>query len=147
MPSLHRRLTLPYSAENIFEVIANVADYPKFLPFCTNTKIIESSEEELIADTHVEYKMLSGTWRSIVKKQRPNRIEIQQSGHVFKNFDSSWVLTETIESDAPSCEVEFFIHAEAKIGFLNAVMEPIMNSIADIMVEAFSKHVMDLYGE
>lgn len=146
MPLLSRFLELPYSAEDIFNLIVNVEEYPLFLPFCKKVDIVEQTEELLIADTHIEYKLISGCWRSVVQKRKPTEIIIKQSGDIFSVFDSKWILTEKKDESSLSCKIEFNIQIEATSKILNTIISPIVETIADMIMNAFSNRARELYG-
>ena len=55
MAVVHKTVFLGYSAEQMFDLVANVADYPKFLPWCGAVKVLEQSDTKLVASVGINF--------------------------------------------------------------------------------------------
>ncbi len=55
MPSVQKSVLVPYSAEQMFELVAAIEDYPKFLPWCGGAAILERGPEEALARLDINY--------------------------------------------------------------------------------------------
>ena len=77
MPKHSERRALPYTPEQLFDLVAEVERYPEFLPWCLATRIRARDEYELTADMIVGYKMFRETFTSRVQLERPGRIEVE----------------------------------------------------------------------
>ena len=58
MPGIHEVRRLPYSAEQMFDLIEQVEQYPQFLPWCTRTQLIERTDEVVSATVEVGFRDL-----------------------------------------------------------------------------------------
>jgi len=80
MPNIRESRELPYSAERMFDLVADVGKYQQFLPWVVATRVRSDSETEMVADMMVGFKALREKFTSRVHKERPNRIEDHAHG-------------------------------------------------------------------
>ena len=76
MPGIHEVRRLPYSAQQMFDLVADVAHYSEFLPWVVGARVRSDSDTEMIADLLVGFNALREKFTSRVIKDRPNRIEV-----------------------------------------------------------------------
>ncbi len=81
---------LPYSPEQLFELVADVKRYDEFLPWVTAVRIRSSSEDETVADLIVGFKMLRETFTSRVALDRPNRIHVDYLEGQLRYQSKEW---------------------------------------------------------
>ena len=55
---------VPYSAEQMFSLVANVEKYPEFLPWCIALRVVDERDDEILADMVVAYKVFREKFRS-----------------------------------------------------------------------------------
>jgi len=76
MPRHSEKRILPYTPEQLFDLVADVGSYQHFLPWVAATRIRSESETEMVADLIVGFGALKETFTSKVRKRRPDEIEI-----------------------------------------------------------------------
>ena len=76
MPKHTETRNLPYTPEQMFDMVADVRRYPEFLPWTAAVRIRSDSPTETIADLAVGFKAINETFTSRVRKDRPQSIEI-----------------------------------------------------------------------
>ena len=76
MPRHSEKRNLPYSPEQMFDLVADVGRYQEFLPWVAATRIRSDSETLMIADLVVGFKALKETFTSRVEKTRPRHITV-----------------------------------------------------------------------
>src|SRR5690348_17969674 len=74
------RRRLPYTAEQLFDLVADVERYPEFLPWCVGARIRERKRNEIVADLIIGYRMIRERFTSRVVLDRPQRIDVAYSG-------------------------------------------------------------------
>ncbi len=79
MPGISETRRLPYSAEQMFDLVADVGRYAEFLPWVVGTRVRSDSETEMVADLLVGFKALREKFTSRVIKDRPHSIEVHLS--------------------------------------------------------------------
>ncbi|MFC0388626.1 type II toxin-antitoxin system RatA family toxin [Muricoccus vinaceus] len=142
MPTHAERKRLPYTPEQMFDLVADVRRYPEFLPWCVASRIVSRSEGELIADLTIGFKMFRETFRSRVGMERPDHVHVEYLTGPFRYLNNHWRF-------APAeggCEVQFFVDFEFKSRLLQAVIGTVFNEAVRLMVRAFERRAMALYG-
>ncbi|WP_454599398.1 type II toxin-antitoxin system RatA family toxin [Qipengyuania sp. SM2507] len=143
MPGSRETRRLPYSCEQMFDLVADVARYDEFLPWVVATRVRSDSETEMVADMLVGFKAIREKFTSRVDKSRPDRLEVHYLDGPLRDLDNSWTFRPTEDG---GCEIDFAVD----FTFRNAVFEAIAGQYFDRafrkMVEAFERRADDLYG-
>ncbi len=142
MPGIKEVRRLPFSAEQMFDLVADVARYGEFLPWVVATRVRSDSETEMVADMLVGFKSLREKFTSRVIKARPGRIEVIYLDGPMRDLDNVWEFVPLERG----CEVHFAV----QFTFRNAVFEKLAGQYFDRafrrMVEAFEARAEKLYG-
>ena len=142
MPGIRETRRLPYSAEQMFDLVADVARYGEFLPWVVGTRVRSNSETEMIADLLVGFNALREKFTSRVEKVRPNEIRVHYLDGPMRDLDNVWKFQPTPDG----CEVDFAVN----FTFRNAVFEALAGQYFDRafrkMVSAFETRADQLYG-
>jgi coenzyme Q-binding protein COQ10 len=143
MPGIEETRRLPYSAEQMFDLVADVARYPEFLPWVVATRVKSDSDGEMVADMLVGFKMLREKFTSQVIKQRPDEIHVRYIDGPMRDLDNRWQF-KPLGPDA--CEIHFSV----TFSFRNALFEKLAGQYVDRafgkMVAAFETRANALYG-
>ena len=143
MPAINEIHALPYSAEQMFDLVADVARYPEFLPWVVATRVRSDSETEMIADMLVGFNALREKFTSRVIKARPLSLTVHYIDGPLRDLDNSWTFTPL---DARNCEVAFCVD----FAFRNVIFEALAGQYFDRafrrMVAAFESRAAVLYG-
>jgi coenzyme Q-binding protein COQ10 len=144
MPGLRETRRMPYSAEQMFDLVADVKRYPEFLPWVVATRITSNNDHEMVADMLVGFKAIREKFTSRVTKQRPRVIQVQYVDGPLRDLDNRWQFRPL---DAHSCELDFAVD----FSFKNRVFEAIAGQYFDRafrkMVAAFERRAAELYGQ
>ena len=142
MPGLHEIRRMPYSAKQMFDLVADVSRYGEFLPWVIATRVRSDSDTEMVADMLVGFKMLREKFTSKVVKESPHRITVQYVDGPMRDLDNRWEFRD-VEG---GCELDFNV----TFTFRNALFESIAGQYFDRafrkMVEAFEQRAAELYG-
>jgi coenzyme Q-binding protein COQ10 len=143
MPGIHETRRLPYSAEQMFDLVADVARYPEFLPWVVATRVKSNSETEMLADMLVGFSMIKEKFTSRIEKRRPGELRVYYVDGALKDLDNRWQFR---AMGADSCEIVF----DVKFAFRNPLFEKIAGQYFDKafrkMVAAFEARAAVLYG-
>lgn len=142
MPRHSEKRFLPYTPEQLFELVADVGHYQDFLPWVAATRIREDSETEMVADLIVGFKALKETFTSRVKKRRPAEIEIDYVEGPLKFLHNHWKF----RAVPGGTEVDFCVD----FAFRNRIFEALAGQMFDRalrrMIGAFEERAAVLYG-
>jgi len=149
MPNHSEHRKLLYSADQMYQLVADVGKYPEFLPWCSASRIrsreIEDDCEIMLADLVISFKVFRERFGSQVRLHPLERkIETEYLDGPFKFLKSSWKFTVTNETE---CEVDFFVNFEFKSRVLQGIIGVVFSEAMHRIVRAFEKRADDLYGK
>lgn len=143
MPGSREIRRLPYSVEQMFDLVADVGRYGEFLPWVVATRVRSDSETEMVADMLVGFKALREKFTSRVLKTRPHRIEVIYVDGPMRDLDNVWEFRPV---EGGGCEIDF----QVEFTFRNAMFEKLAGQYFDRafrkMVTAFEERADKLYG-
>ena len=143
MPSHTEHKILPYTPEQMFDLVADVARYPEFLPWCIATRIKSSDDGLMIADMVIGFKIFREQFTSRVKVDRPHRIDVTYQNGPFKYLENHWLFE---AADNESCLVDFHVEFEFRSKILEKAIGKVFTEAVHRMVSAFETRAADLYG-
>ena len=143
MPGIRETRSLPYSAEQMFDLVADVKRYREFLPWVIATRVRSDNETEMVADMVVGFKSIRETFTSRVAKDRPNEIAVHYVDGPLSDLDNVWTFRKIDEN---SCEIDFCVDFEFKNRVFQALAGQYFDRAFRKMVAAFEARAHDLYG-
>jgi ribosome-associated toxin RatA of RatAB toxin-antitoxin module len=143
MAVVHKTVFLGYSAEQMFDLVAKVEDYPKFLPWCGGVKVLEQSEDKLVACLGINFHGVRQSFTTANVNQRPTQMTMKLVDGPFKVMEGVWTF-KALRADA--CKVEFDLHYEFSSMILEQLIGPVFGMIANSMVDSFCKRAETVYG-
>lgn len=143
MPRHSEKRNLPYSPEQMFDLVADVQRYQEFLPWVAATRVRSDSETLMIADLVVGFSSLKETFTSRVTKERPRKITVEYVEGPLKYLKNDW---EFEPDGAGGTEVGFCVD----FAFNSRVFETLAGQMFDRalrrMIAAFETRAAELYG-
>ncbi|MFC2967393.1 type II toxin-antitoxin system RatA family toxin [Acidimangrovimonas pyrenivorans] len=149
MPTHQETRVLPYAAQEMYDLVADVASYPKFLPWTAAARIRSRTpgpdgSEVMEADLVISFKVFRERFGSRVTLwPADRRIDTEYLDGPFRYMKSYWTFR---DRDAGGCEVEFFVDFEFKNAILQKVIGVVFNEAMQHVVRAFEKRAQELYG-
>lgn len=135
---------LPYTPEQMFDLVADVARYPEFLPWCTGARIREQTEDMVLADMMIGFKMIREKFTSRVWLDRAaKRIEVEYISGPFRSLKNHWTFD---EAPGGGCRVEFYLEFEFSSLMLQKLIGVLFHEAVRRMVAAFENRARQLYG-
>ena len=148
MPTHHETRTLPYSAQQMYDLVADVARYPEFLPWNSAARItarrLIPDGEVMEADLVISFKVFRETFASRVTLwPGKKRIDTEYLDGPFRRMKSFWAFRDRPEG---GCEVEFFVDFEFRNAILQGIIGVVFNDAMQRVVRAFERRAAALYG-
>ena len=135
---------LPYTAQQMFDLVAGVDKYSEFAPWCTASRINKwDGDDVFYADLIVGYKLFREKFSSKVVLDRSKEITIEYQQGPLKNLTNHWVFT---SNEDGSCTIDFSVQFEFKNGALQALATMFFNEVVKRMIDAFEARAKDVYG-
>jgi coenzyme Q-binding protein COQ10 len=148
MPKHHEIKSLPYTATQMYNLVADVASYPQFLPWnsaarITSRKPIEGGEV-MEADLVISFKVFRERFASrVMLFPGEKRIETEYLDGPFRHMKSTWGFK---DRDTGGCDVEFFVDFEFRNAILQGIIGMVFNDAMQRIVRAFERRAAVLYG-
>jgi len=142
MPRHTEQRVLPYTPEQLFDLVADVGRYQEFLPWVAATRIRENSEDAMVADLVVGFKALKETFTSKVHKRRPDEITIDYVEGPLKFLHNSWRFR-AVEGGT---EVDFCVDFAFKNRIFEALAGQMFDRALRRMIGAFEERAAELYS-
>lgn len=143
MPKHKETRRLPYTPEQMFDLVADVPRYPEFLPWVSAIRLRTNSETEMLADMVVGFKGLRETFTSRVVKQRPGHVHVDYIEGPLRHLSNDWLF----RSDG---EGGVIIDFEVDFAFKNRMFEMLAGQVFDRalrkMINAFEARAVALYS-
>jgi ribosome-associated toxin RatA of RatAB toxin-antitoxin module len=143
MHSVHKSVLVPYSAQQMFDLVERIEDYPKFLPWCGGTRILQRTADQTLARIDIDYRGVRAHFTTANRNQAPEKIVVELRDGPFRRLDGIWRFR--MLSDA-ACKVEFELNYEFATTVLDKLIGPVFSRIADSFIEAFVKRAAAVHG-
>ena len=136
--------TLAYSPEQMYALVADVASYPQFLPWCVGATILEQSPEHIVAELIVGNGLVREAFTSHVTLTPHHMIEARYTEGPFRYLHNQWKFSPI--SEGQGCLVDFEVDFELKSSLLQQVMSSLFTHAVHKMVHAFETRAKLIYG-
>jgi ribosome-associated toxin RatA of RatAB toxin-antitoxin module len=143
MAVVEKSVLVERTATQMFELVDRVEDYPKFLPWCGGTELIERTATKTSARLHIDYHGLKAQFATENTKESPRWMVIELREGPFRSMDGGWRFTPLGNT---ACKVEFRLHYEFSSKMLERAVGPVFHHIANTFVESFVKRAQQIYG-
>ncbi|MEQ3626903.1 MAG: type II toxin-antitoxin system RatA family toxin [Celeribacter sp.] len=147
MPKHSETRTLPYTARQMFDLVADVNSYPEFLPWCAAARVRETTDrgetQVMDADLVISFKVFRERFASRVTLWTDgSRIDTAYLDGPFRYMESTWGFKD-IEG---GCEVSFNVDFEFRNALLQGAAGLFFNEAMQRIVRAFERRAKELYG-
>ena len=150
MPSYSTKRIVPFTAAQMYAVVADVARYPEFLPLCTGL-VIKSRQpsgdgqgEDLVARMSIGYKTIAESFTTRVDLRPTDaRINVSYLDGPFKRLDNRWRFVELANGKS---EIDFYIDYEFRSAILAVLMGAMFDQAFRKFSEAFEARARTIYG-
>ncbi len=147
MPTHSETRTLPYTAQQMYDLVADVADYPEFLPWTAaariNSREDKGDHEVMLADLVISFKVFRERFGSRVTLWPGDlRIDTEYLKGPFKHMESRWEFKD-VEGGV---DVSFFVDFEFRNRILQGAAGMFFYEAMQRIVRAFERRAAQLYG-
>lgn len=144
MPQIERSALVFYSAQQMFDLVNAVPDYPQFLPGCSSARIISQSGSEMVASLQVSKAGIGHTFTTRNTLLPYQRIGMQLVDGPFKQLQGGWEFQPLNDS---ACKVILKLEFEFSSKLVQFAFGKIFSELAASMVNAFTQRAKQVYGE
>ena len=152
MPAFKTRRRVNHSAGDMFNLVADVEQYPSFLPLCQSLKVLrhvtlDDGREQLLADMRIGYKAIRETFTSRVTLDRADlAILVEYVDGPFRKMENRWLFSPAPEDrGGDGSFVDFFIDYEFRSRTFGILMGSVFDAAFRRFAEAFERRANQVY--
>lgn len=142
MPIVSHKEVVPYSSEQMYALVNNIAAYPEFIQWCTQTTVHHEDEDEVKATLTIAGAGLQKSFTTHNLLQKNKMIEIRLIDGPFKHLEGFWRFDEV---ESKGCQISFDLEFEFA-GMLGFVLGPMFHHMASTLTDAFIKRAEAVYA-
>ncbi|WNN43370.1 MULTISPECIES: type II toxin-antitoxin system RatA family toxin [Winslowiella] len=142
MAQISRSALVPYSAEQMYQLVNDVDAYPEFLPGCTGSRVLESGDHQMTAAVDVSKAGISKTFVTRNTLTDNQSINMQLVDGPFRKLTGGWRFT-SLSEDA--CKVELNLEFEFTNMLVELAFGRVFKELASSMVQAFTLRAKEVY--
>lgn len=141
MTTINRSALVPYSANQMFQLVDDIEKYADFLPWCKSTHVLNRSKNEVTASIEIAKAGINKTFttKNINSK---NQIELNLVDGPFKSLHGFWRFTVL---DEKACKVSLDIEFHFSNKLISMTLGPIFSQICNSLVNAFVDRAGRIY--
>jgi ribosome-associated toxin RatA of RatAB toxin-antitoxin module len=143
MALVEKTVLVPHSAEQMFNLVDRVEEYPQFLPWCGGASIKEMLGTTMRASLLIDYHHIKQHFSTENLRNPPHQIDIALMDGPFKHLDGCWRFTPLNDE---ACKIEFRLQYEFSNKLLEKLVGPVFHHIANSFVDAFIQRADKVYA-
>jgi|TARA_B110000503_G_scaffold131419_2_gene206021 ribosome-associated toxin RatA of RatAB toxin-antitoxin module len=143
MHVIERSVLVPYSANQMFDLVADVEKYPEFMPWCGGSTVSHSDEHGMQASITIALAGVRQTFTTRNRHDYPNSIELSLIDGPFSDLVGHWSFVPITDE---ACRVVFNLKYSFSSRALQMVVGPIFNRIATSFIDSFTQRAEACYG-
>jgi ribosome-associated toxin RatA of RatAB toxin-antitoxin module len=143
MPRVERSVLVHYSAEQMFDLVADVEEYPEFLPWCSDSSVVPEHGGGLDASVEIDYRGIRSRFTTRNQMRYPEQIRMTLVDGPFRALEGIWHF-HALRPGA--CKVQLSLHYEFANGLLGRAVAPVFDFIANSMIDSFAQRAERIYG-
>ncbi len=132
-----------HTAEQMFDLVNDVESYPQFLPWCSGSTLIDSTETTMQASLRVSKAGLKYSFTTRNQLERPGMIRIELVEGPFSSLSGLWTFKPLSEE---ACKVSLSLQFDFSGKLTSLAMSKVFNQMAATMVDAFVNRADQIYG-
>jgi ribosome-associated toxin RatA of RatAB toxin-antitoxin module len=136
MHRVERSVLVPYTAEQMFALVAAVRDYPKFLPWCAGTHVRPRHDGLVDATIDIHYRGVRASFTTCNENRAPESIHMSLVEGPFRRLAGHWQFR-PLRVDA--CKVHLQLHYDFAPGLLGRAIAPVFDGIASSLIDSFTR--------
>lgn len=142
MSTIQRSALVQYSAEQMFDLVNDIASYPQFMQGCESAEVLEADDDHLVGKLSLSKGGLSQTFTTHNSLMRPEAISMRLVEGNFSSFSARWVFL-PLSDDA--CKISLHMTFEFSSGLMDRALQALFNSSANALVDSVVERAKHVY--
>jgi coenzyme Q-binding protein COQ10 len=141
--AIHRSALVPYSAQQMYDLVADIPSYPQFLPWCGGARVLSREVDAVVASIDIAYSGVHKTFTTRNLLQNGKMMEIRLLDGPFSFLQGFWNFTSL---EAAASKIALDLEFEVANKLVSIVLTPMFSSVANQLVDSFHERARALYG-
>lgn len=146
MKTVHKSVLIWYSPEEMFALVTGVAQYPQFLPWCDQARVLEQDSGGMLAEIGIALSGIRQTFVTRNVHEQGKRVQMHLVKGPFSCLDGDWHFHTVGDGSQRAARVELQLNYGFANRALAALVGPVFDRIAATMMDAFVKRAQQVYG-
>jgi len=151
MREVHRSAIVPYPAEAMFALVADVEAYPEFLPGCAASSVLSREPGGLVASLSLAKGPFSSSFTTRNTLEPPRRLTMELVDGPFSSLHGEWNITPLAgpPGDGPSargCRIDLRVRFQFAGTARDLLLGPAFELTCSGLVDAFVERARTVYG-
>ena len=130
MKTVYKEKIIPYLANDMYSLVANISSYPDFVPYCNLTIIEKDDDKEVIASIELNFHGITKKFTTTNTMQLNESISMQLKGGHLENLNGKWIFEQmTTTSSKITLHIEYEVSNNIYAGVVDAVIEKVSNEV------------------
>ncbi len=156
MKHVNKSVLLWYSTHEMYALVTAIEDYPQFLPWCAEARVLSRSDEGMKARITLAFSGVRHAFTTMNRHDEDRAVQVSLVDGPFSQLDGHWQFLPlgpgsgagSGEGDAAqqACKIEFDMRYAFANGPLEAIISPVFGRIANSLVDSFVRRAEQVYG-
>ncbi len=142
MANVEKSALVPFSAQAMFDLVADVERYQEFLPWCSNSRLVSRDDQRLCGWIEVSRLGITQAFSTCNELDPPGRMGIELMEGPFKRLHGEWQFVELRED---ACKVMLRMEFEFAGRLIDAAFGKVFHQVANTLVESFVERAKEVY--
>ena len=143
MTRVQKSALVPYSASEMYALVADVESYGDFLPWCGGARVVTREDNTVTAAVDIAYSGVNKTFTTRNRGEPGVQLEMSLVDGPFRSLHGYWRFQEL---DERACKISLDLEFEFSNKVLGLVVGPVFSKIANGLVDSFRERALELYG-
>jgi ribosome-associated toxin RatA of RatAB toxin-antitoxin module len=144
MSSIHKQVTVHYTAEQMYDLVYDINSYPKFIPLCVSSKVLEEQGNKSRATMKIAKGQIGFEFTTVNTMEKGRSISINMENGPFKSLKGVWRFT---PAGTHECIISLHFDFEFSNKLLSLALGGLFKQLCDSMVDSFRKQAAIRYGQ
>jgi ribosome-associated toxin RatA of RatAB toxin-antitoxin module len=135
---------VPYSAEEMYALVADIAAYGEFLPWCGGAHILSQEADRVVAAIDIAYKNIHKTFTTENRLVPGEKMVMNLLDGPFRYLRGHWSFASL---DADASKISLHLEFEFSNLLMAMAMGPVFSGMANSMVDSFRRRAEQVYGK
>ena len=145
MKTVHKSVLIWHAPQQMFDLVADVSQYPEFLPWCDHATVLETHADGVTAEIGLVFGGIHQKFVTRNTHVAGQQVNVQLVNGPFSKLDGAWTFS-PVGSDGNACKVALALEYGFKSTALSMLVGPVFDKIASSLVDAFVRRADAVYA-